>query len=124
MRSALLQVRSAGGEIEHGRHAAIGREREEGDRRADAGGQQHADAFARAGAALQRMAQREAGAHDLVIGKHAVVAIDQGRRAAAEFRARIQQSLEDRTMRRFRIERNACRPAGGIDLGDAVHGRH
>ena len=106
-----FQIGAAGGEVQHGGNAAIGAEREKGDRGAHARRQQHADLLVALRAALQRMAQRKAGAHDLVIGKNAAVAIHQGGRAAAEFRARIQQSLEDGTVRRFRIERNACRPA-------------
>ena len=97
-------VRHAGGEIQHGRHAAVRRDGEERDHRTDAGGQHHADGFARRRAPLQRMTQRERAAHDVVIGELAFVAVDHDGALAAVTRARGDKRAEQGLPRTAEIE--------------------
>ncbi len=88
------QVAGAGREVEHRRHAAIGVERKEGDDRAGAGRQHHADGFAALASFLQGGAQREGGADDVVVGQLPVVGIVQDDLLAPIFLAGRQQGRE------------------------------
>ena len=95
------------GEIQHGGNAAVSRQGKKAQRRRRPGGQHHADAFARAGAALQRRAQGKTGADDFVIGESALVAIDQGDRARAMVAPCLCQRFKHGTPRVCRIEWSA-----------------
>ena len=96
-------------EIQHGRHAAVGRDGEEGDDGAGAGRQHDADRFAGLRALLQRMAQRERGPDDLVIGEHPLVAVDDGR--SARRRSWLRASISARNTGLWARDRSKGRTA-------------
>ncbi len=115
-----FQPGGTGGEIEHRRHTPIGRHGVEGEDGTHACRQHDAHAVARPRTALQRVAERERRADDLVVSEHAAVAIHQDGALAAELAPRIQQRMENR----FGIEDEIGRDeffAGGC--GDSGQGQ-
>ena len=105
-----FEIGLAGGEIDHGGDAAVGRERQERDRRAHAGGQHHADFLVAPGAFAQCMAQRKTGPHDFVIGKNAAIAIHQRGVPPPNSLRAFQQGVKQRAARRR--QSNGCGWAG------------
>ena len=100
-----FEARRSRREIEHGRHAAIGRDGEEGDDRAGPGGKHDGDRFAGLGALLQGVAQRQRGPQNIIVGVGALVAVDQRSRGSAETVAGVQQRPEDGLACRVQVER-------------------
>ncbi len=114
-------ARRAGREIEHGRDPAEGGQREKCNHGRGPGGQHHAHGLAGLGPAPQGAADRQGGAHQLVIAEDALVSVDNGRPLATIAGAGLHQRVKHRFVGAEDIERRAVLAGRGGDAGDG-HG--
>jgi hypothetical protein len=94
-----LQVADAGGEIEHGRHAAEGVQREEGDNDARTGRQHHAHPLARLGEAGDLASEREGGPDQVGVAQGVAVLVLEDGFLGPKSLACIHQRIEQRRLR-------------------------
>ena len=101
-----LEARGAGREIEHRRHAAIRRDREEGDDGRSTCRQHDADGFAPPGAFLECAAERQRGADEFVIGEDPLVAVHHGDLLSAKPAAGLRKGGENGLLGPVDVERH------------------